>query len=68
MSMPEKTFRRGRDKVIAGVCSGLAEYFGLDVVLVRLAYAILSLCTTGFPSLLIYILCWIIVPIKDSEP
>lgn len=59
-----KKLRRSRsEKMIAGVCGGLAEYFDLDPSLVRIGYALLTLFT-AFAGVLVYIIMWIIVPQK----
>lgn len=55
---------RSNDRVIAGVCGGLAEYFDFDPVLVRVAYAFLTLFT-AFSGLLLYIVLWIVMPEKS---
>ncbi len=52
------------NKVLGGVCAGLAEYFDLDTTLVRAIYAIASVCIGGFPGVLIYIILLIVMP-KD---
>jgi Putative stress-responsive transcriptional regulator len=52
--------------MIGGVCGGVAEFFGLDVSLVRLATLLLILF--GGLSLWVYILLWIIVPKSPSHP
>ncbi len=57
-----KRLMRSSDSWVAGVCGGLADYFGWDPTLVRLAYLLLSLCSTGFPGLLIYVVLWIFMP------
>jgi len=58
--MEKKLYRSYDDKVIAGVCGGLAEYFGLDASLVRIAFAATVLFAgTG---ILFYILCALIIP------
>ena len=54
---------RSNDRVLAGVCAGLAEYFDLDITLVRLAYAVLTLFT-AFSGVLVYIVAWIVMPSK----
>jgi phage shock protein PspC (stress-responsive transcriptional regulator) len=56
-----KNLYRSNDRVLGGVCAGLAEYFGLDITLVRLAYAVLTFCT-AFSGVIIYIIAWIIIP------
>ena len=56
-----KKLMRSDDRVLAGVCGGLAEYFDFDPVLVRVAYAFLTLFT-AFSGLLLYIVLWIVMP------
>ncbi|MBD5067903.1 MAG: PspC domain-containing protein [Alistipes sp.] len=51
---------RTRDGIVAGVCGGVADYFGLDRSLIRIATAILILF--GGLSLWVYIILWIIMP------
>ena len=58
--------RSSDDRLIGGVCGGVAEFFGLDVSLVRLATLLLILF--GGLSLWVYILLWIIVPKSPSHP
>ncbi|MEQ9288969.1 MAG: PspC domain-containing protein [Cyclobacteriaceae bacterium] len=53
---------RSNDRVIAGVCAGLADYFGLDPALTRLGYVLLSVLSAAFPGLLVYIILWIVMP------
>jgi len=57
---PKRFYRSRRDSVIAGVCGGLAERFGWDVTLVRIAAILLAVL--GGPALLAYIIAAIIVP------
>lgn len=58
--------RRSRhNRIIAGVCGGLAEFFGISTFWFRLAFFILFL-PGGAPGLLIYGLCWLIIP-KASD-
>ena len=53
---------RSNDRVIAGVCSGIADYFGFDPALTRLGYVLLSILSAAFPGLLVYIILWIVMP------
>ena len=46
----EKKLTKSNDKVISGVCSGIAEYFDIDPTLVRVGYAALSVFSAGFPA------------------
>ena len=57
-----KRLLRSQNKVIGGVCAGIAEYLGLDPTLVRAGYLIISILSAAFPGLLIYIILWIIMP------
>jgi len=56
----EKRLRRSRNRKIAGVCGGIAEYFGLDPTVVRLVwlFAVLFFGT----GIWAYIICWIVIP------
>lgn len=63
--MPAKRiYRNPREKVIAGVCSGIANYFDVDVAWVRLAF-VLSIFASGF-GILAYAVAWIVFP-KDER-
>jgi phage shock protein C len=61
---PEKPVRRltrsGSDKMIAGVCGGIAEYFNVDATLVRVITVVLALFFGG--GFIAYLLAWIIMP------
>ncbi len=62
MSTSEKRLRRSRtNRVVAGVCGGLGEFFGLNPFWFRLGFLI-ALLPGGVPGLLAYVLCWIIIP------
>lgn len=60
----DKKLTKSNDKIISGVCSGIAEYFDLDPTLVRVAYAALSVFSAGFPGLILYIILAVIMPNK----
>lgn len=59
--MEKKWVRLSSDKKLGGVCAGLARNFGMDVTVMRLAYAILTFLT-GSLLLWIYLLLWIVLP------
>ena len=62
--MDKKLYRIEEGKKIAGVCGGLAEYFNIDVTLIRVGWAIAALCCgTG---LVAYIAAAIIMPVKSE--
>ena len=54
--------RRSRDKVLAGVCGGLAEWMGWPANRVRIAYVIVSILSAAFPGILVYIVLWFVMP------
>lgn len=60
--MEKKYYRSATDKKIGGVCGGLAEYFGIDPLLVRLLFVFLA-----GSGLLLYLLLWVLAPQKHTE-
>ena len=58
---PKRLVRRSDDRMVAGVCSGVADYFGVDVTLVRLVTVVGALF--GFGSLILaYVVAWALLP------
>lgn len=58
-----KRLTRSRtERVVAGVCGGIAEYLGTDPTLIRIGFVLLSLLSAGFPGLLVYLVMWVVVP------
>jgi phage shock protein PspC (stress-responsive transcriptional regulator) len=57
-----KLTRSSADKVVAGVCGGLADWIGWDVTLVRLIYVLISIFSAGFPGFIVYVILWVIMP------
>ena len=62
--MEKKLYRNTGNKMIAGVCSGLAEYLNIDPTIVRLIWALIALSGAG---LLAYLVAAIIIPEKPSN-
>lgn len=57
-----KTLRRSRhNRIFAGVCGGLAEFFGISAFWFRLAFLI-ALTPGGVPGFLAYLIAWIVIP------
>jgi len=63
----KKIYRSATDKMIGGVCGGVAEYFGWDATLVRIAYALVSIFSAAFPGIIVYLVLWFIMPRKPAE-
>ena len=59
--MADKKLVRSADKKIAGVCGGLAEYFGMDASVVRIIW-LLATIFTAFAGVLIYIILMLVMP------
>ncbi len=62
---PRRLERNPDDKVIAGVASGVADFFGLDPTVVRVVWALTILL--GGLGVIVYIILWIVVPEGDSD-
>jgi phage shock protein C len=60
-----KQLRRSHNKMIAGVCAGIAEYLDFDPSLVRIGYVLISIFSAAFPGILVYIILWIVIPEKE---
>ena len=63
--MQGKKLTRSENKMVAGVCAGIAEYFEIDPTLIRVCYAALTVFSAAFPGLLLYIILMFIMPQKE---
>lgn len=61
----KRLFRDTDNAIVAGVASGVANYFGLDITLVRLVFVLLVIFSVGF-GIILYLLLWLIVPPAES--
>lgn len=62
MTPRDRLTRSRDDRMIAGVCGGIAEYFNWDPTLVRIVYVVASLLSAAFPGTLAYIILWVVMP------
>jgi phage shock protein PspC (stress-responsive transcriptional regulator) len=63
MVNPANPLRRSRrNRMIAGVCGGIAEWLGWDVTLVRILYVVVSVVSAAFPGMLAYVILWLLMP------
>jgi phage shock protein C len=60
MAQTRKLYRSRTERMLAGVCGGLAQYFNLDATLIRVLFIVLTVL--GGAGLVIYVAMWIIVP------
>ena len=59
--------QRSRDqRLIAGVCGGLAEWLGWSATLVRVLFVLVSILSAAFPGILVYIVLWVLMPNRES--
>ncbi|MBI4043393.1 MAG: PspC domain-containing protein [Candidatus Diapherotrites archaeon] len=56
-----KRFYRSKERILGGVCGGLAKYFNVDPVLVRVGWVALTLLSMGL-GLLLYLVLWLVAP------
>lgn len=66
MADAQNGLMRSRDnRVIAGVCGGLAEWLGWEPTLVRILFVLVSVLSAAFPGLLVYVIAWVLMPERD---
>ncbi|MGM0419842.1 MAG: PspC domain-containing protein [Bacillota bacterium] len=65
MAERKRLYRSRRDRLLAGVCGGIAEYFEIDPILVRLLFVLLFF--TAEAGVIAYVIAWIIIPEKPVE-
>jgi len=58
--------QRSKDqRIIAGVCGGLAEWLGWDVTLVRILFVLVSVLSAAFPGVIVYLILWVLMPERE---
>jgi len=65
MTEGPRKLTRSRDRMIAGVCGGLAQWFGWPADRVRIAYVVLSILSAAFPGILLYLVLWFLMPEEE---
>jgi len=63
--MDRKLYKSRTNKMLAGVCGGLAEYINADPTIVRALFVIVSILSAAFPGILVYIILAFIMPERD---
>jgi phage shock protein C len=64
----KKLYRSLTQKMVAGVCGGLAEYFDIDVSIIRLIFIAIALASALIPMFIFYIIAWIVIPTQPTPP
>lgn len=59
---PSPLYRSSTDRMIAGVCGGIATWLGWNPTGVRFLYVLVSILSAGFPGILVYVILWIAMP------
>ncbi len=63
---PKRLYRRRKGRKLLGVLGGLADFFGLDPSLIRIAYLVLTFFTLGIPGFVLYLVLVFIVPVEPK--
>ena len=63
----KQLYRSRKNRVIAGVLGGFAEFFKVDPILIRIIYIVLMIITGFAPLIITYIVAWVIIPEKPSK-
>ena len=59
--------RSRQDRMLAGVCGGLANWLGWSPGLVRVLFVLVSVLSAAFPGIIVYVILWIVMPQRDDE-
>jgi phage shock protein C len=62
----KRLYRSNKDRLLGGVCGGIAEYLGIDPISVRLAWVFFTLFSFG-AGILLYIIAWVVIPRKPNR-
>ncbi len=62
-----KKLTRSSNKMIAGVCGGIAKYFNIDPTIIRIGYVLLSLASAAFPGIIVYLIMMLVMPEESKE-
>jgi len=65
MTRSSGIFRSRRNKLIGGVCGGMAEHFGWSVTATRVIYVLASVLSAAFPGAIVYLILWLVLPLQD---
>jgi len=66
MASSKRLYRSGKETVLGGVCGGIAEYFEVDPVIIRIIWIFGTLLSLG-AGIIVYLLAWIIIPMNPEH-
>ena len=58
--------RSRNNRILAGVCGGIAEWLGWSPTLVRVLFVVVSLASAAFPGIIVYLLLWLFMPLRSE--
>jgi phage shock protein C len=56
---------KSNDRMLGGVCGGIADFLGWDATLVRILFVLISVLSAAFPGIIVYLILWVLMP---SQP
>jgi len=65
MAQMKRLYRSGKERILGGVCGGMAEYLGIDPTIVRLVWVLFMFA--GGAGLLAYVIAWLIIPLNPKH-
>jgi len=65
MAVENPLTRSRSDRMLLGVCGGIARWLGWDPTLVRVGFVLLSICSAAFPGIVVYLVLGIVMPVGD---
>ncbi|MCL2287327.1 MAG: PspC domain-containing protein [Firmicutes bacterium] len=66
--MKKRLYKSNTNRVISGVCGGIAEYFNIDPTIVRIAWVLLGFFSAAFPGIILYVVCAVVMPSSVNTP
>jgi phage shock protein PspC (stress-responsive transcriptional regulator) len=68
MAIQRPGLKRSRDqRIIAGVCGGIAEWLGWSATTTRIAFVAVSVLSAAFPGILVYLVLWLVMPQREPD-
>jgi phage shock protein C len=67
MEMMMAMYRSRRDRILGGVCGGMAKSLGWTPTRMRVVYVIVSILSAAFPGTLVYLVLWAVVPLEPER-
>ncbi|HEX8523280.1 MAG TPA: PspC domain-containing protein [Tepidisphaeraceae bacterium] len=66
MNPQNPLWRSSRERIIGGVCGGIAKWIGWDATLVRVLFVLISVFSAAFPGILVYIILLLVMPVEND--